>query len=62
MVAGSDVFKVFTYIDCAVRSWPTEQAGPFDPPPIRRGFPVSEMRCVAGCGRALEMNTRRLEA
>jgi len=61
MVAGSEVFEVFTHIDYAVRSWPTEQAGPFDPRQFEEGF-RSGMRCVAGSGRALEMNTRRLEA
>jgi histidinol-phosphatase (PHP family) len=59
MVAGSSVFEVFTHIDYAVRSWPTEQLGPFDPKRFEDGF-RSSMRLLAESGRALEMNTRRL--
>jgi histidinol-phosphatase (PHP family) len=59
MVAGSDVFEVFTHIDYAVRNWPTEQLGPFDPTRFEDGF-RSGMRAIAESGRALEMNTRRL--
>lgn len=59
MVAGSDTFEVFTHIDYAVRSWPTEKAGPFDPRLFEDGFRQA-MRAIAGSGRALEMNTRRL--
>ncbi|MBO0883264.1 MAG: PHP domain-containing protein, partial [Mycobacterium sp.] len=59
MVAGSDVFEVFTHIDYAVRHWPTEQAGPFDPKQFEDGFRVA-MHAIADSGRALEMNTRRL--
>lgn len=59
MVAGSGVFEVVTHIDYAVRSWPTEQAGPFDPRRFEEGFRAA-MRAIADSGRALEMNTRRL--
>lgn len=59
MVAGSDSFEVLTHIDYAVRSWPTAEAGPFDPRRFEDGFRQA-MRALAGSGRALEMNTRRL--
>ncbi|HET8988623.1 MAG TPA: PHP domain-containing protein [Humibacillus sp.] len=59
VVAGSTAFEVFTHIDYAVRHWPTVQAGPFDPTRFEDGF-RSAMRAIAGTGRALEMNTRRL--
>jgi histidinol-phosphatase (PHP family) len=59
MVRGSDAFEVFTHIDYAVRSWPTEAVGPFDPRPFEEGFRAA-MRSIAESGRALEMNTRRL--
>lgn len=59
MVAGSDSFEVFTHIDYAARSWPSESAGPFDPRRFEEGFRAA-MRAIAGSGRALEMNTRRL--
>lgn len=36
MVDGSDVFEVFTHLDYAIRYWPTADAGPFDPAPLRR--------------------------
>lgn len=60
MVAGSDSFAVFTHIDYAARSWPTTTAGPFDPRPFEEGFRAA-MRAIADSGRALEMNTRRLQ-
>ncbi|MGN6126548.1 MAG: PHP domain-containing protein [Humibacter sp.] len=59
MVAGSDSFEVFTHIDYAVRSWPVETAGPFDPRTFEEGFRAG-MRAIAESGRALELNTRRL--
>ncbi|TXK18555.1 PHP domain-containing protein [Homoserinibacter sp. GY 40078] len=59
MVAGSDSFAVFTHIDYAVRSWPAERVGPFDPRRFEEGF-RGAMRALAASGRALEMNTRRL--
>lgn len=59
MVAGSSAFAVFTHIDYAVRSWPSDTEGSFDPRAFEDGF-RSAMRAIAGSGRALEMNTRRL--
>jgi histidinol-phosphatase (PHP family) len=59
MVAGSDVFEVFTHIDWVARYWPVEALGPFDPRPFEEGF-RSGMRALAGSGRVLELNTRRL--
>jgi histidinol-phosphatase (PHP family) len=59
MVAGSDAFEVFTHIDYALRHWPAEQAGPFDPRDFEDGI-RSAMRAIADSGRALELNTRRL--
>lgn len=59
MVRGSDAFDVFTHIDYAIRHWPAEAVGPFDPRPFEEAFRTA-MRAIAGSGRALEMNTRRL--
>lgn len=59
MVAGSDSFACFTHIDYSVRYWPVETEGPFDPRRFEDEF-RSAMRAIAGSGRALEMNTRRL--
>jgi histidinol-phosphatase (PHP family) len=59
MVRGSDAFDVFTHIDYAVRHWPTEAVGPFDPHPFEEAFRAA-MRSIAESGRALELNTRRL--
>lgn len=60
MVAGSDVFEVFTHLDYAVRHWPSVEAGPFDPSRFEEGFRAA-MRAIANSSRALEMNTRRLQ-
>jgi histidinol-phosphatase (PHP family) len=43
MVAGSDDFEVFTHLDYAVRYWPAETAGPFDPRDFEEG---SAPRCA----------------
>jgi histidinol-phosphatase (PHP family) len=59
MVAGSDVFEVFTHIDYAARAWPAEELGPFDPREFEEGYRAA-MRAIASSGRALEMNTGRL--
>jgi histidinol-phosphatase (PHP family) len=59
MVQDSDAFDVFTHIDYAIRHWPTEAVGPFDPRPFEEEFRTA-MRSIAEGGRALEMNTRRL--
>lgn len=58
MVAGSDTFEVFTHIDYAARTWPSDVEGPFDPRAFEEGFRAA-MRSIANSGRALEMNTRR---
>lgn len=50
---------MFTHIDFAVRSWPTERVGPFDPAEFEEGFRTA-MRALAASDRALELNTRRL--
>ncbi len=60
MLAGSDAFETFTHIDYAIRSWPTEDAGPFDPRRYEGGFREA-MRTIASAGLSLEMNTRRLQ-
>ncbi|GAA2759079.1 PHP domain-containing protein [Actinopolymorpha rutila] len=55
MVDGSQEFEVLTHLDYAVRYWPGEEAGPFDPKRFEDGFRQA-MRALAGSGRALEMN------
>ena len=59
MVAGSDAFDVFTHIDYALRHWPANEVGPFDPREFEDGL-RSAMRSIGESGRALELNTRRL--
>ena len=59
LVAGDEPFEIVTHLDYAVRYWPEEEAGPFDPRRFEGEFRAA-MRAVAGSGRALEMNTRRL--
>jgi histidinol-phosphatase (PHP family) len=59
MVATADLFPVVTHLDYAVRSWPVDEAGPFDPRRFEDAF-RSALRAIAASGRALEMNTRRL--
>lgn len=60
MVDGSQAFAVVSHLDYAARTWPVEQAGPFDPTRFEDLFRAA-MRAIAASGRALEMNTRRLE-
>jgi histidinol-phosphatase (PHP family) len=57
MVAISGVFSVLAHIDYPVRSWPVEQAGPFDPTVFEDEFRWA-LRATAQSGRALEINTR----
>ena len=52
MVAGSRTFEVFTHIDYAVRAWPIESAGPFDPRRFEEGF-RNAMRAIADSDRIL---------
>ncbi|TQM62887.1 PHP domain-containing protein [Humibacillus xanthopallidus] len=58
---ASTTFEVFTHLDYAVRHWPLEQAGPFDPRRFEEQFRAA-LRAIAESGRALEMNTRRLSS
>ena len=55
MLAGSSAFTVFCHIEYAVRYWPTEREGPFDPKRFEEEFRQA-MRAIAGSGRALELN------
>lgn len=55
MIAGSDTFEVLCHIDYAVRYWPSDEVGPFDPKQFEDGFRQA-MRALAASGRALEMN------
>jgi histidinol-phosphatase (PHP family) len=55
MIDGSDTFEVLCHIDYAVRYWPQEANGPFDPKQFEDGFRQA-MRALAASGRALEMN------
>ena len=55
VVTGSSVFTVFTHIEYAVRYWPVEQEGPFDPKRFEDEFRQA-MRAIAATDRALELN------
>jgi histidinol-phosphatase (PHP family) len=55
MIDSSDAFEVLAHIDYAVRYWPSEEAGPFDPRQFEEGFRHA-MRTAARSERALEMN------
>ncbi|GAA1487161.1 PHP domain-containing protein [Brachybacterium fresconis] len=59
LVAGDEPFSVVTHLDYAVRYWPEDEIGPFDPRAFEREFRAA-MEAIAESGRALEMNTRRL--
>ena len=59
LVAGDEPFEIVTHLDYAVRYWPEEEIGPFDPRRFEEEFRAA-MRAIAASGRALEMNTRRL--
>lgn len=60
VMAGSPVrFETVTHLDYAVRAWPAETVGPFDPRRFEGGFRAA-LRAIADSGRALEMNTGRL--
>lgn len=59
LVAGEAPFEVVTHLDYAVRYWPEEELGPFDPRTVERELRAA-MEAIAESGRALEMNTRRL--
>jgi histidinol-phosphatase (PHP family) len=55
MLAGSSTFTVFCHIEYAVRYWPKEQEGPFDPKRFEEEFRTA-LRAIADSGRALELN------
>ncbi len=54
MLVGSSVFTVFCHIEYAVRYWPKDREGPFDPKRFEDEFRQA-MRAFAGSGRALEL-------
>ena len=55
MLAGSSEFTVFCHIEYAVRYWPKDREGPFDPKRFE-GEVRQAMRAIAGSGRVLELN------
>lgn len=55
MMTVGGTFAVVTHIDYAVRSWPAQQEGPFDPKRFEDEFRQA-MRAIAGADRALELN------
>ena len=55
MINGSDRYEVLSHIDYAVRYWPAQQEGPFNPRIFEDVF-RQVMRDLAGSGRALELN------
>ena len=55
VLAGSSVFSVFCHIEYAVRYWPKEREGPFDPKRFEGEFRQA-LRAIANSGRALELN------
>lgn len=59
MVEGSTLLHVVAHLDYAVRSWPSDEVGPFDPRRFEVEFRMA-LRAIARRGLALELNTRRL--
>ncbi len=59
VVAADGPHEIVTHLDYAVRYWPEETAGEFDPTDFEEEF-RGAMRAIAASGRALEINTRRL--
>lgn len=55
LIEGPGRFEVLTHIDFAVRYWPADDLGSFDPRPFEEDF-RRVMRLLAGTGRALEFN------
>ena len=55
MITAGGTFAVVSHIEYAVRYWPTEQEGPFDPRRFEDEFRQA-MRAIAGTDRALELN------
>jgi histidinol-phosphatase (PHP family) len=56
MVAGSELFEVFTHVVYPVRSWP-DTAPPFDPRNFEEAF-RSALRAIAEGDRVLEVNAK----
>lgn len=59
LVAGDEPFEIVTHLDYAIRYWPEDEVGPFDPREFEQEL-RGAMAVIAHSGRALEMNTRRL--
>lgn len=57
LIESSDTFAVLAHIDYAVRHWPAQAVGPFDPNPFEDEFRHT-LRVLADSDRALEVNTR----
>jgi hypothetical protein len=55
MIAASELYEVLSHIDYAVRCWPAQQEGPFNPRIFEDAF-RRVMRDLAGSGKALELN------
>lgn len=55
MIIQSQAFSVFCHIDYAVRYWPKEDVGPFNPHDFEDEF-RQVMRALASSDRALELN------
>lgn len=55
MIDAGGAYAVVTHIEYAVRYWPTEAEGPFDPMRFEDEFRQA-MRAIASSGRALELN------
>lgn len=56
MVSSDNTFSVLAHIDYPVRSWPTADAGRFDPEHFEDEFRHA-LGATAGAGKALEINT-----
>lgn len=57
LVTDSDVFSVLAHVDYPIRSWPVQEAGPFELSAFEAEFRHA-LRATAQSGRALEINTR----
>lgn len=55
LIEGHGRFDVLTHIDFAVRYWPEDEVGSFDPRPFEEDFRQA-MRLLASTDRALEFN------
>lgn len=55
MIAVGGTFAVVSHIEYAVRYWPTQQEGPFDPKRFEDEF-RQVMRAIASSSRTLELN------